>query len=380
MARKKQTVKGSSPKDSEFRETFPIVGLGASAGGLEALKAFFSHASAHSGMAYIVVIHLSSGKPSLMPELLQRATAMPVVAAVDGQVVERDHVYILPPDKDMTLDQGVMHLADITDAGLHLPINIFFRSLAGDQEGYAVAVVLSGTGTDGSQGVKEIKAKEGLVLVQSPESAKHDGMPRSAMATGAVDMVLPVEEMPATIAGFFEGQHGVVKQDGQMQDEDDDTWLGNVFALLRAHVGHDFSAYKRNTLLRRIRRRMGLNRIADPYAYCELLRDKPDEVDSLFRELLIGVTSFFRDPESFDALRKRILPNLFARLDNDDVFRAWIPACSTGEEAYSLTMLFRECLDKMSKRITLQVFGTDIDKRAISKAREGLYPAAWQTT
>jgi len=375
MARKKQTGKGSSSKDLASRETFPIVGLGASAGGLEALKTFFSHACAHSGMAYIVVVHLSSDKPSLMPELLQRATAMPVAAAEDGQVVEPDHVYILPPDKDITLDKGAIHLTGIADTGLHLPINRFFRSLAGDQGAHAVAVVLSGTGTDGSLGIKEIKAQDGLVLVQSPDSAKHDGMPRSAMATGTVDMVLSVEEMPATVAGFFEGPPGAGEKNRQMQDEGDDTWLGNVFALLRTHVGHDFSAYKRNTLLRRIRRRMGLNRIADPYAYCELLRDKPDEVKSLFQELLIGVTSFFREPESFETLRKRVLPDVFARLDNDDVFRVWIPACSTGEEAYSLTMLFRECLDTLSKRITLQVFGTDIDKGAIAKAREGLYPS-----
>ncbi len=356
MARKKQTGKCAPARDEACRGAFPIVGLGASAGGLEALKAFFSHSTAHSGMAYIVVVHLSSDKPSLMPELLQRVTPMPVAAAEDGQIVKPDHVYILPPDKDISLDKGAIHLTAIADTGLHLPINGFFSSLARDQGGFAVAVVFSGTGTDGSLGVKEIKARDGLVLVQTPESAKHDGMPRSAMATGTVDMVLAVEEMPATIGGFFEGAPNAGEQKQPPQDEGGNKWLEEVFALLRTHVGHDFSAYKRNTLLRRIRRRMGLNRIADPYAYCELLRDKPEEVESLFRELLIGVTSFFRDPESFDILRKKILPDVFAGLDNDDVFRVWVPACSTGEEVYSLTILFRECLDKLSKRIVLQVF------------------------
>ena len=382
MAKKKQSAKAPEKNASHQDEAFPVVGLGASAGGLEALKEFFLNVDAlpaASGMAYIVVVHMTPDKPTLMPELLQRYTAMPVALALEGQRVEPGNVYIMPPGKEVTLERKCIKLSDIADERPHLPIDRLFRSLARNQERNAVGVVLSGTGADGSLGVKKIRAYEGLVLAQSPDSSKYDSMPRNAMATDAVDMVLPPEKMPATIANFFEPTLDDQDQGSLLAGEDSMMWLGKLFAMLRTKVGHDFSAYKRNTLLRRIKRRMVLNQIERPAQYLDFLRANPDEVESLFQELLIGVTSFYRDPGSFEALQNSILPEHFAHLNDDDVFRVWVPGCSTGEEAYSLTILFREILDKLNKRITLQVFGTDIDKHAIDKAREGLYPASIAT-
>lgn len=376
MTRKKKITTKKDSMRPLIDEAFPVIGLGASAGGLEALKVFFSNMPSSSGMAFIVVMHMAPDKPSLMPELLQRHTDMPVEHAKDGQLVEPDHVYIMPSDKNIILERDSIKLLEIPNTLPHLPIDTLFLSLAKNKGAHAGGVVLSGTGSDGAIGLKEIKARDGLVLAQSPDTAKYDGMPKNALATGAVDIVLPPQEMSAVIINYFEKPQDGTEVGPFQGSEEATIWLGKLFALLRTQVGHDFSAYKRNTLLRRIQRRMGLKLMNAPSEYLKLLRDEPEEVESLFRDLLIGVTNFFRDPESYEILQTTILPEYFERVDDDEVFRVWIPGCSTGEEAYSLAILFRECLDRVSKRVTLQIFGTDIDKRAIDKAREGLYPSS----
>lgn len=365
---------GESRK-TEKKRPFPIVGLGASAGGLDALKAFFQAVPETSGMAYIVVVHMTPKQPSVMPELLQKVTKIPASAAQDGQAIEPNHVYVLPPDKDISVYQGRIQLLDMVRKGVAHPIDFFLRSLAQDQGEMSAAVILSGTGTDGTLGIKEIKACEGVVLAESEQSAKYDGMPRSAIGTGTVDMILRPEEMPEKLIHYFSHVPGHIDKGQALQDEDAN-WLNKIFAILRAQLGHDFSYYKSNTILRRINRRMGLNRIDEHGTYVRFLRENPNEVDTLFRELLIGVTSFFRDAESFEVLKKDVLPQMLNNMPEDATFRAWIPGCATGEEVYSLAMVLRECLDTASRRITLQLFGTDIDKYAIDKAREGIFPVS----
>jgi len=354
---------------------FPIVGLGASAGGLEALKTFFSKTPRASGMAYIVLMHLAPNQPSMLPELLQKVTDVPVAMAEDGQELHSDHVYVIPPKKEVSIYNGVIQLLDPVDKAFSLPIDFFFRTLAADRKSRAAAVVLSGTGSDGTVGLKEIKNYEGLVLAQSEKTAKYDGMPRSAMATGLVDMTLAPGEMAEKLITYFDQPVQARGKEPEVAESKD--WLHKIFALLRVQAGQDFSFYKTNTILRRISRRMILNQIADYETYLSFLRKDSKEVNALFQELLIGVTNFFRDPESFQILKKKVLPDVFVHLKDDTTFRVWVPGCSTGEEVYSLAMIILETLDDFpKKRVALQMFGTDIDRRAIDKAREGLYPSS----
>ena len=379
MLKKKTTDKKPTKAKSKTSADakFPIVGLGASAGGLEALKSFFSEVTENSGMAYIVVVHMALKQPSMMPELLQKAARIPVSTAKDGQTIEPDHIYVIPPGKEITVYKGKTQLLDIVEKGVTLPIDLFLRSLARDQGTNAAAIILSGTGTDGTLGVKEIKANDGLILVQPEESAGYDGMPRSAISTGLVDMVLLPEEMPKKLVQYFtHPETGLGRRPPTTAKEEQQEWLSKIFAILRTRIGHDFSAYKVNTLLRRISRRMGLNQIDSHEKYVRFLRENPGEVEVLFRELLIGVTNFFRDAESFEVLNTGVLPELFEQMKEDAAFRAWIPGCSTGEEVYSLAIVLRECLDKIPKHIDLQLFGTDIDNYAIDKAREGFFPVS----
>ncbi len=369
-----------APPQKEKDNAFPIIGLGASAGGLEALKSFFSKVPKESGMAYVVVVHMTRNQPSLMPDLLQRTTPLPVSSATDGQIVAPGNIYVIPPDKEISVYQGSLQLFDIQDKGVTHPIDLFLRSLAQDQGKQAAAIILSGTGTDGSLGIKNIHANEGVVFAQDEASAGYDGMPRSAIQTGVVDAILPPEEMPKKLLEYFSHTKTMLARksttttttttDKQQQS------LNKIFAILRAQIGHDFSAYKVNTILRRINRRMGLNQIDTHDIYLRFLRENPSEVEALFRELLIGVTNFFRDSASFDALKTSVLPAHLEQMNEDDTFRAWIPGCSTGEEVYSLAIVLRELFDNSPKRLNLQLFGTDIDKFAIDKAREGLFPAS----
>jgi two-component system CheB/CheR fusion protein len=363
----------AAPEKTAAEDGFPMVGLGASAGGLEALKAFFSQVTPDSGMAYIVVVHLASHQPSLLPELLQKVTPVPVSVAGDDQPIAPDHIYVIPPNKQIGISEGRLRLDDFTGKHPTLPIDHFLRSLARDQGARAAAVILSGTGSDGTLGIKEIKANEGLVLAQSEASAAYTGMPRSAFGSGVVDAVQPPEAMPRVLVRFFT-RHNLALPQKTAAAKEQQIWLNKIFTILRDRTGHDFSQYKVNTLLRRIGSRMGLNQIDDSKQYIRFLQTNPAEAEALFRDLLIGVTSFFRDPESFEVLKAKALPGILDQMPEDATLRAWIPGCSTGEEVYSLAMAIHEALDQNNRHLNLQLFGTDIDSQAIEKAREGIFP------
>jgi chemotaxis methyl-accepting protein methylase len=356
--------------------SFPIIGIGASAGGLEALEHFLSHVPRNSGMAFVIVQHLDPTRKGIMPELLQRKTGMKVMQVKDRTFVHPNCVYVIPPNKDMSILHGVLHLLEpASPRGLRLPIDFFLRSLAQDRKEHSIGVILSGMGSDGTLGLRAIKETAGVVLVQDPATAKFDGMPRSAIDSGMADIVAPVDELPARILAYLRRTPLVVGSEAALEEKTQGA-LDKAIILLRTHTGHDFSLYKKNTFYRRIERRMGIHQIDKIAGYVRYLQENPQELDLLFKELLIGVTNFFRDPAAWDELRKIIIPALIARRPDGHVLRAWVPGCSTGEEAYSLAMVFKEAMDntKSRKKIKLQVFATDLDKDAIDKARQGIYP------
>lgn len=366
----------SSPAEFAPDGPFPIVGIGASAGGLEALEEFFRHVPEGSGMAFVVVQHLDPTHKGVMPELLQRATSMPVAQVRDRTKVKPDCVYVIPPNRDLSLLHGMLHLFEPTaPRGLRLPIDFFFRSLADDRRERSVGVVLSGMGSDGTLGLRAIKEVAGLVLVQEPATAKFDAMPRSAIAAGLADVVAPVGEIPGRIVSYLRhaplhGRSAPLLPDGERSA------LEKVAIVLRARTGHDFSLYKKSTVQRRIERRMGIHQIDRIATYVQFLQKNPQEVELLFRELLIGVTSFFRDPAAWEQLRDEALPALLANRAPRSVLRAWSVGCSTGEEAFSLAITFREAVERVAphSNLTLQVFATDLDPDAITRARQGLFP------
>jgi two-component system CheB/CheR fusion protein len=356
---------------------FPIVGIGASAGGLEALEAFLRHVPEKSGMAFVVIQHLDPTHKGAMVELLQRATAMHVVQVEDRQTVEPDCVYVIPPNKDMSILQGILHLLpQASPRGLNLPIDYFFRSLAQDRQEGSIGVVLSGMGSDGTLGLRAIKEKAGATFVQSLTSAKFEGMPRSVIDSGLADVVAPAEELPAKIVAYHRHAPYIAKPEVDLEERHQSA-LEKVFILLRNQCGNDFSLYKRSTVQRRIERRMGLHQIDKIGNYVRYLRENPRETELLFKELLIGVTSFFRDPETWEYMRAHVLPELLHSHAKGGVMRAWVPACSTGEEAYSLAMVLSEAMEdaKSSRNLSFQIFATDLDREAIDKARLGSYPA-----
>jgi two-component system CheB/CheR fusion protein len=355
---------------------FPVVGIGASAGGLEALEHFLARVPQNSGMAFVIVQHLDPTRRGIMPELLQRTTGMKVVQVKDRTMVQPNCVYVIPPNKDMSILHGVLHLLEpASPRGLRLPIDFFLRSLAQDQQERSIGVILSGMGSDGTLGLRAIKEKAGVVLVQDPTTAKFDGMPRSAIDSGLADIVAPVDDLPGRILSYLQRTPLVHASELTLEDKSQNA-LEKAIILLRAHTGHDFSLYKKNTFYRRIERRMGIHQIDKIAGYIRYLQENSQELDLLFKELLIGVTSFFRDTAAWEELRKKILPALIANRPAGQVLRAWVPGCSTGEEAYSLAMVFKEAMDtiKPRKKMTLQVFATDLDKDAIEKARQGIYP------
>lgn len=366
----------TAPDKRPRRPGFPIVGIGASAGGLEALEQFLGNVPADSGMAFIVVQHLDPSDKGMLASLLQRTAKMPVAQAKDGQVVEPNRVYLIPPNKDISLLHGALHvLPQSAPHGLNLPIDFFFRSLAEDLQEDSIGVILSGMGSDGTLGLRAIKEKAGVTFVQSIGSAKFDGMPRSAMDANLADVVAPADEIPAKILAYQKHEPHLSGADFAMGDKSVGA-IEKVFILLRSHTGSDFSLYKKSTLLRRIERRMGLHQIDSLIHYVRFLRENPREIDMLFRELLIGVTNFFRDPSAWDALKTEVLPGLLSARPAGSIVRAWVPGCSTGEEAYSLAMVFKEAMEpfKGAKNIGLQIFATDLDRDAIEKARLGFYP------
>lgn len=356
--------------------SFPIVGIGASAGGLEALEQFLGRVPAGSGMAFVIVQHLDPTHKGIMPELLQRATGMKVIQVKDRTRVRPDCVYVIPPNKDMSILHGVLHLLEpAAPRGLRLPIDFFLRSLAQDQQEHSIGVILSGMGSDGTLGLRAIKEKAGVVLVQEPATAKFDGMPRSAVDAGLADIVAPVDELPGKIIAYLQRTPLIARPERALEDKTQSA-LEKTVILLRAHTGHDFSHYKRNTLYRRIERRMGIHQIDKIAAYVRYLQENSQELDLLFKELLIGVTSFFRDPPAWEQLRARAIPTLLASRAPSHTLRAWVPGCSTGEEAYSLAIVFKEAVEQAKPQgsFALQIFATDLDRDAIDKARQGVFP------
>jgi chemotaxis methyl-accepting protein methylase/PAS domain-containing protein len=374
--RNPRNAKTSPPEGVGKDSGVPIIGIGCSAGGLEALERFLVHVPTGSGMAFVIVQHLDPQHVSALPELLQNQTRMHVAEVENGMTVEADCVYVIPPNKDLSLLHGKLHLLDpVAPRGLRLPIDFFLRSLAEDRKEKAIGIVLSGMGSDGVFGLRAIKEKAGLTLVQEPASAQADSMPRSAIEAGVADIVAPPEALPGRLIEYLrhpgrELSH-VLPQQTEILSA-----LDKIVILLRDRSGNDFSLYKTNTLHRRIERRMAVHQLATLDDYVNHLRSNPAEIDLLFKELLIGVTNFFRDPEAWDYLKTEALPALLAQHPAGRPLRAWVAACSTGEEAYSLAIIFRETLEqvKPEARFTMQIYATDLDPDAIEQARKGFYP------
>ena len=350
---------------------FLIVALGASAGGLAPLKSFFQAMPPDSGMAFVVIQHLDPDRKSMMPELLQQQTSMPVVQVTDGMTVEPNRVHVIAPGTTMTLQEGLLRLQEPeARRGMRLPIDAFFTSLAEAQRRRAAGIVLSGTASDGTEGLRDIKARGGLAIAQDPEEAEHEWMPRSAIATGIVDLVLPVAEMPEALLKY--GAHPYVASGEPGPAPEVEETLRSILAIINARVGHDFQGYRKSTLLRRIHRRMGFRSITDIASYERYLRENADEVPALFSDILIGVTKFFREPEAWEALKKLVLRPLLEREGREPV-RVWVPACSIGKEAYTLAMLFFSVMEELGKTVELQMFATDVDAGSLAQARSGQF-------
>ncbi|PQA87152.1 chemotaxis protein CheB [Hyphococcus luteus] len=356
---------------------FLVVGIGASAGGLDACNKLLDAIPAKSGMAFIIVQHLDPTHESMMVDLLSRHAAISVQQATDGMPLERGNIYVIPPGADISVEGHALRLSQTPDRhGARLPFDFLLRSMAETLGLRAACVILSGTGADGSLGLKAIRESGGLVIAQKPEEASHDGMPRSAIATGAVDLVLPVSEIPDALDQFERRMTFARKKKNLTPSTQDSEWLPEIIALLRTRTGHDFTLYKSGTLQRRIDRRMALAMIDgdDMACYLEKLRNDQDEIELLAKDLLINVTSFFRGPDVFAYLEKNIVPDLVAGHDVERPLRLWIAGCSTGEESYSLAMLFQEQISAIKRNVRLQVFASDLDADAVARAREGLYP------
>jgi two-component system CheB/CheR fusion protein len=372
IAKNKQEKKLNNKK-------FPVVGIGASAGGLGALEAFFKKIPENSGMAFVVIQHLDPNHIGMMPELLQRTTALKVSEAHDLLTVMPDCVYVIPPNKSMSIVNGMLHLFDpVESPGLRLPINIFFRSLAADREEKSIGIILSGMGSDGSLGVKAIKEKNGIVLVQDPVTAQFDSMPLNAINAVLVDGIAAPEDLPAKLIDIFQFMQDVTEPEIENKDNSS---LEKILLLLHEQSGHDFSLYKKSTLFRRIERHKSLHQIEKTQNYVRFLQENPKAVEALFKDLLIGVTSFFRDKAVWEKLKESILPDMINQSPGGHLLRAWIPGCSTGEEAYSLAIIFKETLEKLKKRknLQLQIFATDIDQDAIESARKGVFSSNIKT-
>lgn len=377
--KKKKTIHRSrkSGKVQQHTDNFLIVGIGSSAGGLEALQVFFRTMPADCGMGFVVVTHQHPGHESILPALLSHETDMPVVKIEDGMTVKACHVYVLGPGSQLTIDRGHLHLQDrhASDA-LHMPIDIFFRSLAHDMHERAVCIVLSGTGSDGTIGLKEIKAQRGMAMAQQPPSAKYGGMPSSAQGTGLVDFIEPPERMPKRLIEYVKGTRFMLKDHGGEGGPFSEEELQGIIRYVRSRTGHDFSMYKNSTIRRRIERRMNVHGLKKPHEYLNYLHENRQEAQMLFSELLISVTSFFRDSEAFEALQNKYLPELFNSRPDNYEFRVWVPGCATGEEAYSVAILLDEVRQMLRKPFTIRIFGTDLDDQAIQRARSGIYPAS----
>jgi two-component system CheB/CheR fusion protein len=367
-----------APPGSEAAEkTFPVVALGASAGGLEALQDFFDHMPPESSMAFMVIQHLNPKGKSMLGAILQKHTQMEVLDAEDEMRVEPNRVYLNPAGKDVGIFNGVFQLTDpVKTRGISLPIDHFLRSLAQDQGERAICVILSGTGSDGTLGLKAIKESGGMTIVQDPQSAKYDGMPLSAIGAGLADHILPVEKIPRELLSYVEQPY--LKPFGKLQIEEKQFagYVQKVLMLIRSVTGRDFTGYKKSTIHRRITRRMAVHKIEHVADYHRYLQENHAEIYRLFKELLILVTSFFRDPSAFEVLAAKVIPHILSNHRDGSQVRVWVPGCATGEEAISIAMLFMEAMDKLNRHIPLQVFTTDVDPDAIQRARVAEYPGA----
>lgn len=390
MTRPKSDPEGNSPNElradraspcgsSVEADSFPIVGIGASAGGIAALQRLFPKVPLDGGLAYVVIQHLDAEHDSLLVDIIQRCTDIETHIAAEGLRLAPDRIYVIPPGVSVTIKNRHFNLAKMAATRVkRTPIDDFLISLAEEQGENAAAVILSGTGSDGTIGLRAIKEHGGLTLAQ--QSAEYDGMMRSAVQTGLVDMVLPAEKMGTKLAAYF--RHASRAHDDGARDRRKRgiaEQLSRIIALLRSRTGHDFSGYKDNTILRRIQRRMQVLQIDDPAAFYERLREEPQQIDLLFQDLLIGVTGFFRDPEVFETLERLVIPKLFEDRKPDDTVRVWVPGCATGEEAYSIAILLKENAPRGAASPKLQIFATDIDERALDVARAGRYPATIAT-
>jgi two-component system CheB/CheR fusion protein len=356
--------------------SFPVVGLGGSAGSFTAFEKFFTHMPANSGMAFIIVMHLNANHKSNVAELIQNYTAMPVIEAGDGVTINPDHIYVIPPNKDMGMHNGrLLLLSPAMAKGYRMPIDYFFQSLAEDQWNKAVGIIFSGMGSDGETGMRMIKEKLGMAMVQDPDTAQYNSMPKSAISTNLIDYVVSPEEMPVKLIQYL--RHPALSEEPNEQvisDTRNSNAFQKILMLLRSQTGHDFSLYKKNTITRRVDRRLAFHQLPDYSGYVMFLRENPHEINVLFNELLIGVTKFFRDAGAFEAVKAKLYPLLRKKPDGEPI-RVWIPGCSTGEEAYTIAMLLAEFLDtlKEKKHPKVQIFATDLDADSVEHARQGFY-------
>ena len=359
-------------------QTHIVIGIGASAGGLEALQQFFNCMPPNSGLSFVVVQHLSPDYKSLMADILGKHTEMPVYQAENQMAIEPDTVYLIPPKKYMTVQSGRLVLSDAPGT-LNHPIDAFFNSLAEEKREKAIAVVLSGTGSDGTNGVKAVKEHGGLVIAQAPESAKFDGMPRSVINTGLADFVLSPEEIAEEILNFSNTPVLLppLRSDGLPSEDDslfsEEETLSHIYTILKNASGIDFTYYKRSTILRRIERRMLVTHTSSLSEFARLLGDNQEEVNTLVKEILIGVTNFFRDPAFFEKLKYNAIYKIVERAKEDEPIRVWSAGCSTGEEAYSIAILFQEVMEEMQVKRDVKIFATDVDSRAIEQAGKGIF-------
>ncbi|MDW7772124.1 MAG: chemotaxis protein CheB [Desulfobulbaceae bacterium] len=358
-------------------KSFPIVGIGASAGGLEAFTNLLEHLPPDTGMAFVLIQHLAPARDSMLTDLLAKTTSMPVLEVEDGMTIAPDHVYVIPPNALMTVFHGTLRLQPRPESHTQqMPIDAFFRSLAADQAQNGIGIILSGTGSDGSLGIQAIKAEGGIILIQDDQSAKYNGMPKSSAATGAADYILPPDKIAAELAKISR-YHSITPritgESGPGERTGDDA-LNRIFMLLRTSTGVDFTHYKHSTVRRRIHRRMLLHQIEGLDQYVRYLQENPSETGSLYQDILINVTSFFRDPDTFNALKNTVFPKILEGRSSDIPIRVWVPGCSTGEEAYSLAISFAEFNEERGISHPVQFFASDIDDIAIERARQGIYP------
>ena len=354
---------------------FPIVGIGASAGGLEALELFLTHLQPDCHIAFVVIQHLSRKHKSIMADLLQRHTRMKIMAIEDGMEVESDCMYLNPPNKNVSIINRRLYLTEpIQSHGLNLPIDCFFKSLSDDLGERAICIILSGTAADGTQGLKAVKGAGGMAMVQEPDSAKYDGMPRNAIATGLVDLVLPVEKLPQELIRYTKHPFITRSRSDDSQPESFKNYVQKTLGLIRSATGHDFTNYKQTTIRRRVQRRMAVHQLDKIEKYFAYVSSSPEEVENLFKDLLIGVTGFFRDPQAFDVIKTKVIPYLMEKKDADAPLRIWVAGCATGEEAYSLAIILLEVMDGLNKQPAIQIFSSDIDNDSLEFARLGVYP------